>query len=199
MYRNTDINSKGVKTMRSLKMAAMALALAAPGMAMAATDGTLGATSTGTMNVSLTVTPNTDNYVQILGLEDFIFPSSLAGTVGALGQTNQYICLNKNTLGTVNLDIVSSNPGNFTPDSLYIAELADGTNRVPYFMALQAPDGVRVVGNGQSWSNTAATPSACTAASGNGVAYRLYGGIESVSPIVAGTYSNTFTLTLSPN
>ncbi len=185
--------------MRILKTAALALALAAPGMVMAATDGTSGATSTGSFNASITVTPNTDNNVQILGLEDFIFPSFVAGASGALGQTNQYLCLNKNTPGTVNLDIASSNPGNFSESSLYVTELANGPNTVIYFMSLEAPNGVRVVGNGQSWSNTASTPNICTAASGNGLAYRLYGGIETGSPLVSGTYSNTFTLTLSPN
>jgi hypothetical protein len=98
MYRNTDINSKGVKTMKSVKIAAAAMALAMPGMAMAATDGSLGATSNGSFNATITIQPDTSNFVQITGLDDHIIPPIPLNTVNTTLSVDQ-ICIIDNTPG----------------------------------------------------------------------------------------------------
>jgi hypothetical protein len=72
--------------MSVLKRIAMALALAAPGSAIAATDGTLGATSTGTFDATLTITAPVSN-ITIIGMDDIYL-----GTVIRLpGEALNYI------------------------------------------------------------------------------------------------------------
>jgi hypothetical protein len=184
--------------MKSLKLAAAAMALAMPGMAMAATDGTLGATSTGSFNASLTVTADTSNYVQIVGLDDIAFTGIVAGFSGASPVQTIYFCLNKNTPGNVSLNIDQPSA------SIFFGEYNTQLIGAAYLnLGLRTPDNAFMSFSGNSWVGLPATsptgPNACDASSGSGVAYAidarvLTGGI----PLVEGTYSKTFTLTLAP-
>ncbi len=95
--------------MKNLRMAALALALGASGTAMAATDGALGDTSTGTFSASITITPDTSNYVQIVGLSDHIIaPISIQKTSDT--QSIDPFCMLRNTAGS--LTITVSQDGN---------------------------------------------------------------------------------------
>ncbi len=68
--------------MSALKRIAMALALAAPGTAFAATDGAPGATSTGTFGATVTVTTPPEVTLRVYALEDFDF--------GIIAANNEY-------------------------------------------------------------------------------------------------------------
>jgi hypothetical protein len=181
--------------MRSLKIAAAAMALAMPGMAMAATDGTLGATSTGTMNVSLTVGPNTTDFVQILGLDDIAFTGFVAGFTGTSDGQLSYFCLNKNTLGNVKLTADKPNVG-FSPGE-YASQLG---NEAMLELRLLSPVNGFTPFSGDGWAFLPATdPNACNASSGSGVAYTFQAKLRTGAlPLLEGTYSNTLTLTLAP-
>lgn len=185
--------------MKILKIAALTLALGASGTAMAA-DGPLGPTSSAQMNVSLTVIPNTDNYVQIVGLDDVVIGDFIEGQTGFSTFSNpgaqQYFCLNKNTPGTVNLSIAGSGPSQ-TLGNAYVNELTNGANKGEVRITLGNGAGI-IAPTASGWNNLSAdSPSTCSAASGTG--HILTTLVGSTTPLVAGTYSNTFTLILSPN
>jgi hypothetical protein len=92
---------------KTFKMAAVIAALMLPGAAMAATDGTLGSTSTGTFTASTTANPPVGTQVLVAGLQDFSFaPVTIAaeGTSGA--QTvNQQFCIARSTQGDVRVEV----------------------------------------------------------------------------------------------
>jgi hypothetical protein len=181
--------------MSVLKTAAAAMALAIPGIATAATDGTLGATSTGSFTASLTVAPNTDNFVQIVGLDDIAFTGLVAGFEGPIGAQVTYFCLNKNTPGNVKLTADKPSgglsPGEYTPQlngPVYLQ-----------FRLLSPVNGFTPF-SGDGWAFLPATdPNACNASSGSGVAYTFETRLSTGgTPLVEGTYSDTYTLTLAP-
>lgn len=88
--------------MRLLKSTALAMAFISPAIAQAATDGTPGATSTGTFNATATVNPPIVTQVQVFGLDDFAFAPIQSGSVSGGGQTqSDLFCLARNTPGNV--------------------------------------------------------------------------------------------------
>jgi hypothetical protein len=187
--------------MRSLKIAAAAMALAMPGMAMAATDGTPGATSTGTFVTSVQIVPPTGTTVQVLGLEDVNFgtvnTSSTANTI--VPSFQQYLCLNRSDAGSINVNFTQS--GNVINQAL---ALNGPVAPLPLYFILNDPNGVllasastdaTIVGAAQSSSN-------CTASSGAGTAHSLTIGLydlptNNASQALAGNYSGTFMILLS--
>ncbi len=189
--------------MSALKRIAMALALAAPGTAMAATDGDLGPTSIGAFNASLQVNAPVGTQVQILGLDDASFGGVTGATTFATAilPIEDTFCLNRTTPGNVLLTI--SQTGN--SDSAF--NLNDGAGQnVPFRIFLYPPDvvnnsGLFEVGNGAP-RPTMQSVAGCTAASSNTIAHRL--GL--IPPIVRsqndgqtyGLFSGTFTVTVSP-
>ena len=195
------------KTITKTTLAALALGMTAPAMAA---DGALGGTSSASMNVSLEVTANTDDYVQIIGLDDITFSNIVASPTG-LGITNighqnttKYLCLNKNSSGPLTLTIDKpeiSHPIYSGGSISYVNEIANGENKIALILELKAPNGDYVTSNGNSFAIPAATlPESCTSTSGSGVAFGLNAFLASTTnnnPTVAGTYSNTFTLTLA--
>jgi hypothetical protein len=96
------ISTLGKNDMKSLKLTAALLALAMPSVALAAVDGTLGATSTGNFGASIVINPNTDNYVQVRGLQDLVFPTTTVSASEQLVASNNFnICLTRNTQGYI--------------------------------------------------------------------------------------------------
>ncbi len=92
--------------MRILKTAAMALALAMSGLAQAATDGTLGATSTATFNASMAVTDPTQPSVQISQLQDWSLGTFTKDelTTAQIGFTDGgYFCVAANNLSAAKI------------------------------------------------------------------------------------------------
>jgi hypothetical protein len=142
MYRNTNINSKGVKTMRSLKIAAAAMALAMPGMAMAATDGSLGATSTGTFNTSVNILSPTGTNVQIIGLDDFNFGTIQTSNSSdtSIAPISDFFCMNQS--GDNKTDVlVSFTQVGANPNDLLSLKDASG-NSVGMYVVFKNPDNI---------------------------------------------------------
>jgi hypothetical protein len=101
--------------MKSSKTSALLLAIASalvlPKLAFAATDGTPGPTSTANLNVSVTIAPPVEPVVQILNLDDLIFPtvqrlpgSAIYSTIKAQDQ----FCIIRNVSGAVGIRIQRS-------------------------------------------------------------------------------------------
>ena len=68
--------------MKKLSAVLFAAALAFPSTSLAATDGTLGATSSGTVGVSMTgIASTTGSQISITGLQDVDFGNAVVGTV----------------------------------------------------------------------------------------------------------------------
>ncbi len=188
---------------------ALAAALSLPSTAFAATDGTPGATSTGTFQATLTVTPPTSDMVQIIGLEDVSFSAEVYSPSNptAFPQTESYLCLLRSGLGNVRLSISQPDPLNptgtyggwylkdpafpsvYLPVSIHFATLAD-----PSLYGLNPND---------TYISTPSS-SACTAASGPTEAHTIHVGVSLVgvdpaqTPAPPGHYSQQFTLLLEP-
>jgi hypothetical protein len=99
--------------MRRFLTAAAALALVVPGSAMAASDGTPGATSTGNFQVSMTVVSAAGGpSVQVSELDDFVLGSltqtdlNVPQSVGA-----ERFCVTRSGTGSVSPRITFSQPG----------------------------------------------------------------------------------------
>ena len=193
------------KTLTKAALALLALGMAVP--AMAATDGGLGATSTGAFTASVDVTPNTNNFVQILGLDDVTLPSFVESGSYYAG-TFSFLCLNKNTTGSVILtidqpEISYEGTWSVSNPASYVNKLSSGTNDIPVAIALMSPNGAFVPRSGAIFSiPESTTPQTCTANSGSGSAFKLQiiisSGIDgNQNNVPVGYYSNTFTLTLA--
>jgi hypothetical protein len=95
--------------MKNLKTAALALlaatALAAPGVALAATDGTAGTTSSAQFTASLTVLPDSSNFVQILGLTDLNLGTLTVNSGGNTRSATNAVCLKRTSTGPVAITI----------------------------------------------------------------------------------------------
>ena len=87
--------------------AALALSLALPCIAQAATDGTPGPTSTGTFTATVTASAPVDNLVEVAGLEDLIFAPVLISPTGNSGaQTaSTNFCLARSNQGDVQVTV----------------------------------------------------------------------------------------------
>jgi hypothetical protein len=158
--------------MRNLKLTAAVLAFAMPTMALAAVDGTVGATSTGSFGASIVINPNTDNHVQVRGLQDLVFPvTTVSATQQTVGSSSFAFCLTKNTPGNIrfvvsqvgasggSFELTNSNSGQKLPLELVYYDNVQtilNTNLVrdqPYVRVAQAPtciagsggDGIRAI------------------------------------------------------
>jgi hypothetical protein len=211
----------GGNDMKSLKLTAAFLALAMPSMALAAVDGTLGATSTGSVFASLTLTAPPLTQVQVLGVDDFIFggyamPTTFTPDFGGVVatatitgvSTEQFLCLNRSDLGQVRLNYEQVGTGGAFGPTLTKSGSAIGYQNSSYMVLVAeiiSPDGtVTLLGNGVSGGTIAASGAGCTSASGAGVAHRLrIRDPRIIKPIgmapsdLAGTYSGTVSITIA--
>lgn len=112
--------------MKTLSIAALILALAVPGIAQAATDGTLGPTSTGTFSASITLNSPAGTNVQVLGLNDFNFGqvNGQITTSTSIPAQSDAFCLTRNNAGNVLVTVSQVGVANATPFSL-----SDGNGR----------------------------------------------------------------------
>ena len=105
------------KFMKTFKLAVLASALVASGSLMAApTQGTLGATSSGTSDVTIIK----ENAVQITGVADLDLGTH--ATLAADVSVNDDVCV-FNSTATYSITVSSANGG---------FNLSDGTNNIPY-------------------------------------------------------------------
>lgn len=119
-------------------LAALAIATA-PNMAHAATDGTLGNTSTGSFNAYLTFQAPGTGQVQVIGLDDFVYGivKGQVDTTTQLPVLRKNFCLLRSNAGMVRVTINQAS----VPDNSSF-ELNDGNgNRIPLFISLRNPDG----------------------------------------------------------
>lgn len=187
--------------MKFLKTAAVALALIAPVTAHAATDGTLGTTSTGSFNASLQVNAPAGTQVQVIGLDDFTFPAVTGGitTNTPVPAIEQPFCLVRSTAGNVLMSITQ--PGNATASY----NLSDGAGHtLSLSMVVTSPVGSGGSSTGTNNGGTFAAPpsnAGCTVASNNTVAHTLRlqpGTVVSQNAGQAyGNFSGAFTVLVS--
>ena len=191
--------------MKSLRMAALALALGASGAAMAATDGLVGTTSTGTVTVNLTVSPPIGAQVQIFGLDDITLPSftRVAGQVSVIGSADDYFCLvNHNDIGNPRVFVKLSQDGVVAGD-VFRLNGAGGKSATISSIAFVAPSGFSDAGYLASGDEFGLLPSAagCSVTSTVGVANRIlinFADLPANSNLADGALSGTFTLLVTP-
>ncbi len=180
-----------MKTKRILAAAAL---LATPTLANAATDGSLGATSTGSFSVNLTLNAQPTSQVQILGLDDYEFGSVTA--IEGLPPLAQNFCLNRNDAGLV--QVTMSQPNN---QGVVFELFGSAGGRLQVLAEIEVSNGQGAILFPNRSREVRQTPG-CTASSGFGPfgpAHQL-----SIRPVLGqgatpdGQYSGTFTILISP-
>ena len=189
--------------MKTLSVSLAILSLGTSGAAMAATDGALGATSTGSFTTTLNVVPPTGTQVQVLGLDDVDFGTvNTSLTLGTDIGTSpmQAFCLNRSDSGPVRVSFSQLGVG--AGNSL---RLIGPVGQIPLTLGLFSPVN-GAIGNGAGVStdspiDVAQSGSGCTSSSPLGTAHGLQ-----VSPsllpsfattALSGAYIATFTVTVS--
>ena len=187
--------------MRPSKTLLAALAIAAPNIAYAATDGTLGTTSTGTFAVNVSVTPDNSNHVQITNMNDLNLPPiSVAQTTDTT--VENWICLIRNTPGPVRLSVGQTNGSPDVPQSQF--SLVDPVTKAysPISMTLGRP-GVPTVNieKGAGIDTVASNPSCTGNALGensNGFRLKITIPAPAGDPSKVGDLTGLFDLLLTP-
>jgi hypothetical protein len=187
------------KTLTKTTLALLALGMAVP--AMAATDGGLGATSTGTMTVSAQVNPPAAETVHIFALEDLILApiNRVAGQQTSSTSTDTRFC----THATSTAFLSVTQAGGASPNGGFSLNGAGGKSLDAYFRlphaynsSPQTAHGFKIQLSGTDINN------ACTAGNkgSNGTLMSFYTtAIPADSTIADGALSQTFTLTMSVN
>lgn len=166
---------------------ALASLLAAAGSAYSANDGSLGATSTGDLDVIVSVADR----VQISGLNDIDF-GAYAGTGGLDG--NDAFCVYRNGTGaySVSIDSPQADGGNF--------RLSDGSNFIAYSVTFNDDAdiaGGSAVSSGDPLTGTgSATSLTCGGASNASLGVSI--AENDLQAAASGNYTDTLTLVVSP-
>jgi hypothetical protein len=190
--------------MKHYRTAAVALALTLSAAAHAATDGTLGMTSTGTFNVSLTVLPSGGDTVQILGLDDVVLPTVIrvAGQdISPNVDNSEFFCINRSgSSAPVNITITQASGA--SPTGRFSLNGSGGAIMDSIGLEVLDPQGNQTGGNTFHGSTLTAPPSGpgCSVTSGSGVAnilsiYTPF--IPADSTVADGALSQIFTLLVS--
>jgi len=163
---------------------------AIPGAAFAATQGTAGATSTGSVGISATV----PGRVQISGLTDIAF-----GTVdpASAASKTEDLCVWSNTTGrTYQVTATGSGGSNaFT--------LTDGSNLLPYAVewansAAQTSGTALTAGTALTGQTSTATSPTCSAGASATASLIVRMTAANLQAAVASTYNGTLTLVVAP-
>lgn len=170
-----------------LRYLALPLSILAASSVVAETDGTLGATSEGSTDVSITIS----DLVQVSVEQDVALTQTLGSdSTGATG-----VCIYRNSDADVDVTLTSTNPS-----ATNQFQLSDGTNVIPYVVDL----------TGTSTNATdVASASTTTVTDENNVSADCGGAFpHSVDVTVAqadlesaqaGNYSDTITILVQPN
>lgn len=155
--------------------------LAVSSGAMAASDGTAGATSTGTAEVSVTIA----DIVQISDMNDFAF-GNYSGT-GNLSDTDD-VCIYRNGTGDYTVTATGSGTGNaFT--------MTDSTDTIAYSVSL---DGTALTaGTSVNQSGADASSADCGGTPNKTLAVSI--SEADLQAAQAGSYTGTLTLLVAPN
>ena len=180
--------------MKKLSALLLATALALPSTSFAATNGTLGATSTGSVEVSLTATSvSSAGNAKITGLQDFAFATVTTNNAPTPITVNN-ICVFLSTASTYAIDIASSQSSTAGQGNLRAFgtdEFGAATAFVLGYTWLYTAGGVSVTsanGTGLTGSSTAGCASGTTASLT----------LTPATPSNDGDYTDTLTLTVSP-
>lgn len=176
----------------TLALALSGLAAATP--AFAATDGTVGPTSTGTMQVSISLEQPPASDVQIFGLDDIAFGSHQTDIFQI--QTGRTFCMTKSDGGTVNLMIIDNvNPNAFADPSITFA-LANAGVFLPMKIDIHEPAG-QVLGMIEGFAiQFTASPTCIDGGAGD---FAISVTIPVDPSDALGSYSSTLTLLVAPN
>ncbi|TQV89035.1 hypothetical protein [Aliikangiella coralliicola] len=174
-----------MKYARLVKASIFALGVASTS-AMAATQGTLGATSTGDLIISLDI----DNLVRVSNLND-INLGNFNGGAGDLSGSDTF-CVYRNGAGNYNINMSGSGAAN-------AYTLASGANTLPY--AVEFVNGATTTAmatgtalTGQTGANT--TSDTCGGADNVSLNVTVANGDLAAAP--AGTYTGTLTIVVAP-
>lgn len=166
--------------------------------ALAATDGSPGATSTGSFNVTLTVQPPSPVTVHLLGLDDFDFGTIQTSPTAStpVPSIKQYFCINRSDApGGANIRLLQAG----VPINGRTRLFGPGGSSVNMDVILRDPPSSSV-----SWLNndfqvgSATSVPGCTAASGPGVANSFEIKPDNLPPnATSGVYSAAITVVVS--
>ena len=156
--------------MKKTLIGAAALALMLPHAAMAATDGQPGVTSTGSIDVTLTVNPPGATTVQVFGLDDFDFGtvSTENTSVTPIAMATNYFCLLRSDAGNVRVTVVQTNlpAGQSFGLQASVDHNNDGLfDAIPIVMNLVNPQGAARTMSNNSPVDLPRSAVGCTAAS----------------------------------
>ena len=170
-------------------VALLAAALASP--ALAASDGTLGPTSTGTFTVQASISADAADDVHIYGLEDFAFSGNEGGTID--GQAKIFCMIRTPDNGDVDVTITSFDAA----DTYFRVRTPGGADEVQmllnifssitaqfYLMTEGTPETIPVEDN----CNEAGTPQ-----------FQLSISLLNTATANPGNYSGSFLVTVAPN
>lgn len=177
-------------------LAALLLATAFP--AHAATDGTLGPTSTGTFTASLEVTGSSDQ-VQVIGLTDFDFGSITASATQITPVPPQIdrLCFNRSGPGNVLVTVNQTNGSGGSGTTL-----SNGSSELGLNLAIIDPG----PGTGRTMANGAAVSmvqsgAGCTISSDQDIAHSMLLTPQPIPPAssaTSGVFTGQFTITVAP-
>lgn len=176
-----------IRSKIAVGLAAALSVSAVGGVAFAATQGSLGSTSTGTSSLSATVT----DLVQITDVADITLTAATAADPLA---GNDSVCVYSNASG--NLYEVTASSANGSGSF----ELSDGSNTMVYTVNWtdSASSQVALTEGAQTSSNLAGSAStSCADTKTSSVALSVPAATWTTSP--AGTYTDTLTLVVAPN
>lgn len=186
------------KTITKTTLAALALGAAMP--AMAATDGSPGATSTGSFDMAITINPPAASTVHIIGLDDVDFGSVTTSNTGTtpVATLNRKFCLNRSDPG--NVRVTSSQVG-VAPG--FAHRVSNGTNIILMATVIQNPNnGSAAAMNNEQTEVFQASGPGCTASSTGPEAHTL--AISTLSDLpsyattaLSGTFTGTVTVTVA--
>jgi hypothetical protein len=168
-----------------LKQVLLALSFVASPAAIAASNGSLGSTSSGETVVSVSV----PDLVQVTVEGDI----GLTHVVGSNSTGSAGLCVYRNGTSSVDLTLTSSNP-----DGLDGFRMISGSNYLPYAIALSGDDTVSSFTSGVaarlSGANT--TSSSCSSSFGHNMDVTVQSSDLDAAP--AGSYSDTVTILVEP-
>ena len=171
-------------------IALVAAVMVNPGVASAATQGSLGATSTGSIGISATV----PGRVQISGLTDVAFGSVDPAAAAASAQD---VCVWSNTSGK-GYSVTAS--GNGTGNAF---TLSDGTNSLPYSVEWAGSSGQTsgtALSSGAALAGLSSTATNPTCSAGPAATASLIVKMTAANlqAAVASAYTGTLTLVVAP-
>jgi len=173
------------KAAKGLVAGGVAVMIAANGFA--ATQGTVGATSTGDLDISLTIVDE----VRISNLVDITLGTFLGADLGGSSPA----CVFRS--GTGNYEITATGDGGTGSDEF---ALTDGTNSVDYTVAYDDGSGAVLVSSGTPLTGqTGGDPASdtCAGTGDNGtIAVNVLA--SDMEGLPAGAYTGTLTLTVAP-